>query len=176
VHQRDEQGRVFLDHDPVLLAAVLAWLRQQGIAGPGTPPLQPAVPPGSELALLALLDFLGLQRHVPCRWATCLLLLLALACCMRVWSWPVWLSAMQVGTSQGRSDLSCAPRTGPRCRFQDTLAAPPGWASQPLLLLRGAVAERQAGAAPQGLYAVAASSHSHRDTQVEFDVQVRAAA
>jgi hypothetical protein len=68
VQARDEAGRVFLDYDPQLLGPILGWLRHHSIAGPGVPPLQPAVPPGSELALATLLDYLGLSRYIPCRW------------------------------------------------------------------------------------------------------------
>jgi hypothetical protein len=67
VHKRDEHGAIFLDYDPQLLAPILSWLRHHGIAGPGAP-LQPPVPPGSELAFATLLDFLGLARFIPCWW------------------------------------------------------------------------------------------------------------
>lgn len=63
---RDGTGRFFLDLDPDLFDLVLGWLRFFAIAPPShsvTP--EPAVPPGKTEAMMALLDYLCLHRHIP---------------------------------------------------------------------------------------------------------------
>ncbi|KXZ45890.1 hypothetical protein GPECTOR_49g474 [Gonium pectorale] len=67
--QRDDSGRVFLDYDPIHFAALLNWLRAQDLGGPEGPLGEVTVGPGQEEQLLVLIDFLQLQRHVPCRYS-----------------------------------------------------------------------------------------------------------
>ncbi|EFJ46575.1 hypothetical protein VOLCADRAFT_93031 [Volvox carteri f. nagariensis] len=65
--QRDDAGRVFLDYDPSIFSLLLNWLRSQDMGGPEVPLWELAVEPAREEQLLVLIDFLQLQRYVPCR-------------------------------------------------------------------------------------------------------------
>ncbi|GIL57285.1 hypothetical protein Vafri_12524 [Volvox africanus] len=65
--QRDEAGRVFLDYDPSIFSLLLNWLRSQDMGGPEVPLWELAVEPAREEQLLVLIDFLQLQRYVPCK-------------------------------------------------------------------------------------------------------------
>ncbi|PNW71775.1 hypothetical protein CHLRE_16g679876v5 [Chlamydomonas reinhardtii] len=64
---RDPTGAVFLDYDPHLFAALVNWLRGCDLAGPEAPLAEVRVEQDRQEQLLVLVDFLQLQRHVPCR-------------------------------------------------------------------------------------------------------------
>ncbi|KAG2435939.1 hypothetical protein HXX76_007134 [Chlamydomonas incerta] len=64
---RDPSGAVFLDYDPALFGALLNWLRACDLAGPEAPLGEVRVEQERQEQLLVLVDFLQLQRCIPCR-------------------------------------------------------------------------------------------------------------
>lgn len=64
---RDADGRFFLDFDPSLFLLLLNFLRTQDMGGPEAPLVELSVAAGQEEALLVLVNYLQLQRHVPLR-------------------------------------------------------------------------------------------------------------
>lgn len=64
---RDETGRVFLDYDPTIFIVLLNFFRALSLDGGSGPLRDICVHPSQEKQLLLLVDYLQLQRYIPCR-------------------------------------------------------------------------------------------------------------
>ena len=58
---RDEEGRIFLDHDPELIKLIVNFLRFQQIKDPSKPKISPRVPQEKAMEFSCLLEYFGLS-------------------------------------------------------------------------------------------------------------------
>lgn len=62
--QKDQKGNIFLDIDPAIFDALLAWLRDRKIESPDRPAAPPRVAQEDLTHFQAVVDYLGLRDHV----------------------------------------------------------------------------------------------------------------